>query len=81
MSLLRVEVKVSCGRIGDCVITSYLLQPPYDTIAKYCNIWRNYGDIQDNWESVYSIIDHYGNNIDKFAEIAAPGQFNDPDEV
>lgn len=57
------------------------LQPPYQTIAEHCNIWRNYGDIQDNWASVYSIIDHYGNNTDKFAQIAGPGQFNDPDEV
>lgn len=63
-----------------CAVPS-LLQPPYETIAQYCNIWRNYGDIQDGWGSVYSIIDHYGNNTDKFAEIAAPGQFNDPDEV
>ncbi|XP_067949348.1 alpha-N-acetylgalactosaminidase-like [Watersipora subatra] len=64
-----------------CSWPAYIQTPPYDTIAKYCNIWRNYGDIQDNWSSVYSIIDHYGNNTDKFAEIAGPGQYNDPDEL
>jgi len=52
-----------------------------DLYTEHCNIWRNYGDIQDNWDSVSSIINHYGDNADKFAEVAAPGQFNDPDEV
>jgi len=64
-----------------CSWPAYIKNPPYDTIAAHCNIWRNYGDIQDNWGSVYSIIDHYGNNTDKFAQIAGPGQFNDPDEL
>ncbi|KAF6026996.1 NAGA [Bugula neritina] len=64
-----------------CSWPAYISNPPYDVIAEHCNIWRNYGDIQDNWDSVSSIINHYGDNADKFAEVAAPGQFNDPDEL
>ena len=53
--------------------------PDYVKIAKYCNIWRNYGDISDSWASVASIIEFYGDDSTKFAEVAAPGSFNDPD--
>lgn len=58
-----------------------LFQPDYKAIAKSCNIWRNYNDIQDSWESVASIIKFYGDNKLEFAEVAKPGQFNDPDMV
>lgn len=51
----------------------------YSKIAKYCNIWRNYGDIQDSWSSIISIIKFYGENQDNFAQVAGPGNFNDPD--
>ena len=29
-------------------------------IAAGCNLWRNWHDIQGNWASVCSIIDHWG---------------------
>lgn len=56
-------------------------QPDYKSIAKHCNIWRNYGDIDDSWESVKSIIDFYGDDKTHFAEVAGPGNFNDPDMI
>ena len=28
------------------------LSPNYTAIAYHCNLWRNYGDIQDSWASV-----------------------------
>jgi len=59
----------------------YHVQPDYVKIAKYCNIWRNYGDIDDSWDSVHSIITFYGDDKTGFAEVAAPGSFNDPDMV
>jgi len=57
------------------------LQPDYKKIAQYCNIWRNYGDISDSWESVKGIVQFYGDDKTGFTEVAAPGSFNDPDMV
>ena len=63
------------------MILFWLAQPDYQSIAKYCNIWRNAGDIQDSWASLEGIINVYGNDKTKFVEVAGPGHFNDPDEV
>lgn len=51
----------------------------YTNIALNCNLWRNYADIQDSWDSVTGIIDYYGNSQDLFAWAAGPGNWNDPD--
>ncbi|CAH0696002.1 unnamed protein product [Spodoptera exigua] len=53
--------------------------PNYSAIAKTCNIWRNYRDIQNSWESLLSTILWFGDHQDEFAEFAGPGNFNDPD--
>ncbi|MGB6727228.1 MAG: glycoside hydrolase family 27 protein [Terracidiphilus sp.] len=39
------------------------------------NLWRATGDIQANWESIYSIL----NEQQGLANYAAPGHWNDPD--
>ena len=57
------------------------LQPNYTTIAENCNLWRNYNDISDSWESLLGIITHYGEQQDQFQPFAGPGQWNDPDMV
>ncbi|XP_021367071.1 alpha-N-acetylgalactosaminidase-like [Mizuhopecten yessoensis] len=62
-----------------CSWPAYLPNPDYEAIAKSCNIWRNYGDIQDSWSSVVSIINFYGKDSGNFSSVAGPGQFNDPD--
>lgn len=46
-----------------------------------CNLWRNYGDIQDDWNSVVSILNFYVKNQDRFGPFAGPGHWNDPDMV
>jgi len=56
-------------------------QPDYKLIAKSCNIWRNFADVQDSWDSVLGIINFYAEDKTRFREVAAPGQFNDPDMV
>lgn len=53
--------------------------PDYEKIAATCNIWRNYADIQDSWDSVKGILDFYGNDTGNFSQVAGPGNFNDPD--
>jgi hypothetical protein len=55
--------------------------PDYTKIAESCNLWRNYGDIEDSFESVVDIVDHYGSHQDEFAQYAGPGNWNDPDMV
>ncbi|XP_072040644.1 alpha-N-acetylgalactosaminidase-like isoform X3 [Amphiura filiformis] len=51
----------------------------YTLVAENCNIWRNYVDIQDSWQSVLSIIDYYAKEQDTLVPVAGPGNFNDPD--
>lgn len=55
--------------------------PDYKAIADNCNIWRNYADIQDSWDSVADIIQFYGNDTGSFSKFAGPGHFNDPDMI
>ena len=72
--------KRAVKRVCVCVILC-TLQPDYEKIARYCNIWRNYNDIDDSWDSVKQIIEFYGDDKTSFSEVAAPGSFNDPDMV
>ncbi|XP_022098913.1 alpha-N-acetylgalactosaminidase-like [Acanthaster planci] len=51
----------------------------YTLVAEYCNIWRNYVDIQDSWNYVLQIIDYYAENQDILSSVSKPGSFNDPD--
>uniref|UniRef100_A0A3Q1FQB6 Alpha-galactosidase n=1 Tax=Acanthochromis polyacanthus TaxID=80966 RepID=A0A3Q1FQB6_9TELE len=51
----------------------------YTQLGKICNLWRNYGDIQDSWGSVLSIVDWFFDNQDVLAPAAGPGRWNDPD--
>ncbi|MBN3315929.1 NAGAB acetylgalactosaminidase, partial [Atractosteus spatula] len=51
----------------------------YTLLGEICNLWRNYGDIQDSWASVLSIVDWFFNNQDVLQPAAGPGRWNDPD--
>ncbi|KAJ8290916.1 hypothetical protein GJAV_G00019160 [Gymnothorax javanicus] len=51
----------------------------YTQLGEICNLWRNYGDIQDSWSSVLSIVDWFSTNQDVLQPAAGPGQWNDPD--
>ncbi|XP_063866968.1 alpha-N-acetylgalactosaminidase-like isoform X4 [Scylla paramamosain] len=55
------------------------MTPNYTAIINTCNLWRNFDDIQDSWESVQRIIDYYGDNQDEIVANAGPGHWNDPD--
>jgi hypothetical protein len=56
-------------------------EPDYASIAKHCNLWRNYGDIMDSWSSVTDIIDFYAKNQDNFDKYHGPGHWFDPDMI
>ncbi|XP_008288909.1 alpha-N-acetylgalactosaminidase [Stegastes partitus] len=51
----------------------------YTQLGEICNLWRNYGDIQDSWDSVLAIADWFFANQDTLAPAAGPGRWNDPD--
>ncbi|KAK4830202.1 hypothetical protein QYF61_009269 [Mycteria americana] len=51
----------------------------YTVLAEVCNLWRNYDDIQDSWDSVLSILDWFSANQDVLQPAAGPGHWNDPD--
>ena len=53
--------------------------PNYKSIAEHCNLWRNYDDIYDSWDSVLGIINYYGEDKDGFSDFGGPGHWNDPD--
>lgn len=53
----------------------------YTVLAEVCNLWRNYDDIQDSWDSVLSILDWFSTNQDVLQPAAGPGHWNDPDTV
>uniref|UniRef100_A0A8C6QIU6 Alpha-galactosidase n=1 Tax=Nannospalax galili TaxID=1026970 RepID=A0A8C6QIU6_NANGA len=51
----------------------------YTLLANICNLWRNYDDIQDSWNSVLSILDWFVKHQDILQPLAGPGHWNDPD--
>ncbi|XP_074629049.1 alpha-N-acetylgalactosaminidase-like [Acropora palmata] len=55
------------------------ITPDYKKIAKHCNLWRNYGDIQDSFNSVVNIFTWYGDNQAELIPVAGKGHWNDPD--
>ena len=55
------------------------LQPFAEFINDGCNGWRNWHDIQCSWDSLSSIIDHWGEYGDSLVPFAGPGHWHDMD--
>ncbi|XP_054851479.1 alpha-N-acetylgalactosaminidase-like isoform X2 [Eublepharis macularius] len=51
----------------------------YTLLGQICNLWRNFGDIEDSWNSLSRIIKWYGDHQDTLQPVAGPGRWNDPD--
>ncbi|XP_018417793.1 PREDICTED: alpha-N-acetylgalactosaminidase [Nanorana parkeri] len=51
----------------------------YTFLGSICNLWRNYDDVQDSWDSVLDIIEWFACNEDALQPAAGPGRWNDPD--
>lgn len=75
----RQSLRLDIASVRHCGCS--ILQPNYTKIAKYCNLWRNYDDINDSWQSVLGIIEHYRSVEDDIQPFAGPGHWNDPDMV
>ncbi|KAL7635615.1 UNVERIFIED_CONTAM: hypothetical protein RMT77_013432 [Armadillidium vulgare] len=65
--------------VYSCEWPLYQSNANYTAIRETCNLWRNYNDVQDSWNSVQGIINFYGRNRGDFASFAGPGGWNDPD--
>lgn len=57
------------------------IQPDYFSISKYCNLWRNFGDINNKIETIISIGELFAVNQNKFSLTHKPGSWNDPDQL
>ncbi|EEB17658.1 alpha-N-acetylgalactosaminidase, putative [Pediculus humanus corporis] len=55
------------------------MAPNFTLISKHCNLWRNYDDIEDSWNSVVSIINYFGDRQELIGKYSGPGHWNDPD--
>ena len=51
----------------------------YDWLSSICNLWRNYGDIDDSWDSVHAVMNWFASNQQFLQPYAGPGHWNDPD--
>ena len=52
---------------------------PYDAMSDAgCHLWRNWHDVQCDWSSVRTIMNHWGNNSVALEKAAGPGRWNDP---
>lgn len=58
-----------------------LLQPDYERLKRVCNLWRNWNDIADSFESVMQIMDYFSKNQARIQPHGGPGHWNDPDMV
>ena len=73
------------GIVYSCSWPAYInggnetLQPFGEFIMDGCNLWRNWHDIQCNWDSLSSIIDHWGDYGSSLAPFAGPGHWHDMD--
>ena len=52
-------------------------------LRKYCNTWRNQGDITDDWGTIRGLVNWYASKSTKSDDLlvsaAGPGHWNDPD--
>ena len=67
--------------VYSCSWPAYQNNPDYKSIAEHCNLWRNWADIADSWDSVTKIIKWFADHQDQYTAVAGPGNWNDPDMI
>ncbi|CAJ0591777.1 unnamed protein product [Cylicocyclus nassatus] len=69
--------------VYSCSWPAYLIDRPdkvdYNLVARHCNLWRNFDDVNSSWKSILSIIDYYDHNQNKHIPTHGPGHWHDPD--
>jgi len=51
------------------------------SVVTTCNLYRTYDEMEDNWESLQSLLRYYTNYNPTIYKYSMPGSFNDPDQV
>jgi hypothetical protein len=57
------------------------MKPDYETLKTTCNLWRNYGDIEDSHASVEYVTKYFAEQQHRIQPHNGPGHWNDPDTV
>ncbi|XP_073988296.1 alpha-N-acetylgalactosaminidase-like isoform X2 [Rhodnius prolixus] len=69
--------------VYSCSWPAYLeeqsMQPNFTQLVEYCNLWRNYDDIEDSWSSVVDVVDYFAEHQNYIGTYHGPGHWNDPD--
>ncbi|XP_053688227.1 alpha-N-acetylgalactosaminidase [Sabethes cyaneus] len=55
--------------------------PDYEILKTTCNMWRNWGDIEDSHSSVETITRYFSDNQGRIQPHSGPGHWNDPDTL
>ncbi|XP_058836915.1 alpha-N-acetylgalactosaminidase [Topomyia yanbarensis] len=55
--------------------------PNYEILKNTCNMWRNWGDIEDSHSSVETITRYFSDNQERIQPHSGPGHWNDPDTL
>lgn len=80
---LKVNSKIIKGNHSlYYVITQlFIYQVNYKLVSKSCNLWRNYEDIQESYNSLFNVLDNFIAKQEIWTKYAGPGHWNDPDMV
>ncbi|GAU99193.1 hypothetical protein RvY_10229 [Ramazzottius varieornatus] len=75
--------KTGRSMVYSCSWPAYLIDSnetlPWKDLIQYCNLWRNYDDIQDSYDSFTNIAAWFAKKQDELIPVAGPGHWNDPD--
>jgi alpha-N-acetylgalactosaminidase len=64
----------------ECSWPAYDKDMDYSELPESCNMWRNWGDIRANWETLREITNVWGEHSN-WGKYAGPGHWNDPDQL
>lgn len=73
------RIKIDYELMATTLIIQLQFQPNYEALKTHCNLWRNWGDIQDSYESLRKITEYFAANQSRIQPHAGPGHWNDPD--
>lgn len=76
MGISEIQNRLTCININTFLLNS---KPNYEALKEHCNLWRNWDDIDDSWESVRHITKYFAEKQERIQPHAGPGHWNDPD--
>merc|ERR1739848_21175 len=74
-----IDIVYSCSYPAYWEGQVHNLAVDYEWLASICNLWRNYGDINDDMNDVREIMHWFAFNQEYLQPFHGPGHWNDPD--